>query len=38
VDFAGWGAAMWWPMVVAGTSNDVIQYARGIAPQWDREE
>jgi acetolactate synthase-1/2/3 large subunit len=30
--------AMVWPMVAAGTSNDDIQVARGLAPQWDREE
>jgi acetolactate synthase-1/2/3 large subunit len=27
-----------WPMVAAGTSNDDIQNARGMAPDWDREE
>jgi acetolactate synthase I/II/III large subunit len=27
-----------WPMVAAGTSNDEIQIARGMAPDWDREE
>jgi len=27
-----------WPMVAVGTSNDEIQYAKGIAPAWDREE
>ncbi|WP_050754334.1 acetolactate synthase large subunit [Gleimia coleocanis] len=26
-----------WPMVAAGVSNDAIQYARGIAPEWDEE-
>jgi acetolactate synthase-1/2/3 large subunit len=29
---------MVWPMVNAGVSNDEIQYARGVAPEWDREE
>jgi acetolactate synthase-1/2/3 large subunit len=29
---------MVWPMVAAGTSNDDIQIARGMAPDWDREE
>ncbi|MFO7244517.1 MAG: acetolactate synthase large subunit [Actinomycetes bacterium] len=38
VDFTVSRDAMVWPMVAAGTSNDEIQYARGIAPQWDREE
>ncbi len=38
VDFTVSKDAMVWPMVAAGTSNDSIQYARGIAPQWDREE
>jgi acetolactate synthase-1/2/3 large subunit len=26
--------AMVWPMVAAGTSNDDIKSARGIAPDW----
>ncbi|MFN3866840.1 MAG: biosynthetic-type acetolactate synthase large subunit, partial [Demequina sp.] len=38
VDFTVSRDAMVWPMVAAGTSNDEIQYARGIAPQWDRGE
>jgi acetolactate synthase-1/2/3 large subunit len=38
VDFGVHQDAMVWPMVPAGTSNDEIQYARGVAPQWDREE
>jgi acetolactate synthase-1/2/3 large subunit len=29
---------MVWPMVPAGTSNDEIQVARDMAPQWDTEE
>ncbi len=29
--------AMVWPMVAAGTSNDAIQVARDMAPQWDGE-
>ena len=29
--------AMVWPMVAAGTSNDEIQVARDLAPQWDTE-
>jgi len=38
VDFTVSRDAMVWPMVAAGVSNDEIQYARGVAPQWDREE
>jgi acetolactate synthase-1/2/3 large subunit len=29
---------MVWPMVAAGMSNDEIQFARDLAPKWDREE
>ncbi|WP_062291123.1 acetolactate synthase large subunit [Demequina phytophila] len=38
VDFTVSRDAMVWPMVAAGTSNDEIQYAQGIAPKWDRED
>jgi acetolactate synthase I/II/III large subunit len=39
VDFGVHPDAMVWPMVAAGTSNDQIQYARGLAPTWeDRED
>jgi acetolactate synthase-1/2/3 large subunit len=38
VDFTVSRDAMVWPMVAVGTSNDEIQYAKGIAPTWDREE
>jgi acetolactate synthase-1/2/3 large subunit len=38
VDFQVHRDAMVWPMVAAGTSNDDIQVARGMAPEWDREE
>ena len=38
VDFAVHQDAMVWPMVAAGTSNDDIKVARGLAPVWDREE
>jgi acetolactate synthase I/II/III large subunit len=38
VDFGVHRDAMVWPMVAAGTSNDDIQVARGMAPDWDREE
>jgi acetolactate synthase-1/2/3 large subunit len=29
---------MVWPMVAAGTSNDEIQYARDLAPQFEEDE
>ncbi|WP_234989224.1 acetolactate synthase large subunit [Demequina sp. NBRC 110052] len=38
VDFTVSRDAMVWPMVAAGVSNDEIQYARGVAPAWEREE
>jgi len=38
IDFLVHRDAMVWPMVAAGTSNDDILYARGLAPSWDREE
>ncbi len=38
VDFRVHRDAMVWPMVAAGRSNDEIQYAKGIAPEWDRED
>ncbi len=38
VDFGVHQDAMVWPMVAAGTSNDDIMVARGMAPVWDREE
>jgi len=38
VDFGVHADAMVWPMVAAGTSNDDIMVARGMAPVWDREE
>jgi acetolactate synthase-1/2/3 large subunit len=37
VDFIVHQDAMVWPMVAAGTSNDEIQVARDLAPQWDTE-
>jgi len=37
IDFQISRDAMVWPMVAAGASNDEIQYARGIAPEFDRE-
>jgi acetolactate synthase I/II/III large subunit len=38
VDFVVHRDAMVWPMVPAGVSNDDIQVARGLSPQWDRED
>ena len=38
VDFVVHRDAMVWPMVPAGVSNDNIQVARGMSPQWDRED
>jgi acetolactate synthase-1/2/3 large subunit len=38
IDFQVHRDAMVWPMVAAGTSNDEIQVAKGLAPEWDREE
>src|ERR1700722_8274988 len=37
IDFIVHKDAMVWPMVAAGTSNDDISYARGIAPQWEED-
>ncbi len=38
VDFVVHHDAMVWPMVPAGTSNDDIQFARDMAPDWDRSD
>ena len=38
VDFVVSADAMVWPMVAAGVSNDDIQYARGISPDFERDE
>jgi acetolactate synthase-1/2/3 large subunit len=38
VDFTVSKDAMVWPMVNSGVSNDEIQYAKGVAPIWDRED
>jgi acetolactate synthase-1/2/3 large subunit len=35
VDFVVHQDAMVWPMVAAGTSNDQIQVARDLAPEWE---
>jgi acetolactate synthase I/II/III large subunit len=37
IDFIVHQDAMVWPMVAAGTSNDDIIVARGMAPDWDGE-
>lgn len=38
VDFRVHRDAMVWPMVAAGTSNDEIQYARDLAPQFEEDD
>ena len=38
IDFQVSADAMVWPMVAAGVSNDEIQYARDIAPDWADED
>ena len=38
IDFVVHKDAMVWPMVAAGTSNDDIKVARGIAPDWEAME
>ena len=38
IDFVVHHDAMVWPMVPAGTSNDDIQFARDMAPDWDRTD
>jgi acetolactate synthase-1/2/3 large subunit len=38
VDFIVHRDAMVWPMVAAGTSNDDIKHARGLAPDWGGRE
>jgi acetolactate synthase-1/2/3 large subunit len=38
VDFRVNRDAMVWPMVAAGTSNDDIKYARGLAPDFEEDE
>ena len=35
IDFVVHKDAMVWPMVAAGTSNDDIQFARDLAPEWE---
>ena len=38
IDFVVHRDAMVWPMVAAGVSNDKIQVARDVSPDWDRED
>ncbi len=38
VDFRVHRDSMVWPMVAAGSSNDKIQYARDLAPQFDEDD
>ena len=38
LDFTVPPDAMVWPMVAAGVSNDEIEYARGIRPEFDGED
>jgi acetolactate synthase-1/2/3 large subunit len=38
VDFVVSKDAMVWPMVPSGVSNDAIQFARGLTPDWDQED
>ena len=38
VDFSVHRDAMVWPMVAAGTSNDLITTVRSLAPVWDSQE
>ncbi len=38
VDFRVHRDAMVWPMVAAGTSNDDIKFARGLAPEFDEND
>jgi acetolactate synthase-1/2/3 large subunit len=37
IDFIVHEDAMVWPMVAAGTSNDDIKHARGLAPTWESD-
>ena len=38
IDFVVHKDAMVWPMVAAGTGNDDIKFARGMAPDWEAME
>ena len=37
IDFTVSADAMVWPMVPAGVSNDEIQIAQGMSPEWERD-
>ena len=37
IDFTVSADAMVWPMVPAGVSNDEIQIAKGMTPEWEEE-
>ena len=37
VDFTVSADAMVWPLVPAGVSNDEIQIAQGMSPEWERD-
>ncbi len=37
IDFRVSKDAMVWPMVAAGVSNNEINYARGLAPEWEQD-
>ena len=38
IDFVVSADAMVWPMVPTGVSNDQIQIARNMTPDWDEED
>lgn len=38
IDFVVSADAMVWPMVPAGVSNDQIQIARNMTPEWNTED
>ncbi|MDN5814024.1 MAG: thiamine pyrophosphate-dependent enzyme, partial [Micrococcaceae bacterium] len=38
IDFVVSADAMVWPMVPTGVSNDAIQIARGMTPEWEEED
>ncbi|MDR2348834.1 MAG: acetolactate synthase large subunit, partial [Bifidobacteriaceae bacterium] len=38
IDFQVSRDAQVWPMIAGGASNDTIEYARGIAPSFERDE
>jgi acetolactate synthase-1/2/3 large subunit len=38
IDFQVSRDAQVWPMIAGGASNDTIEYARGLAPTFERDE